>query len=61
MLLNLVLGRIHPLKRMFDQNANGVSGASYKNSMKGLWKFTSVAVPPALILALIGAFEPWAP
>jgi ABC-type dipeptide/oligopeptide/nickel transport system permease component len=60
MLLNFVLGRIPPLRRIFEKNAEGVQGGSYQASMDGLWKVAKILVPPALILSLIGATEPWA-
>jgi hypothetical protein len=60
MLLNLCLRVIPPLRRIFEENSRGVPGASYQESMSGLRKLAMVLVPPALVLALIGAIEPWA-
>ena len=60
MLLNLCLHGIPALRRTFEQTSKGVPGASYEESMSGLRKFAVVLVPPALLLALIGAIEPWA-
>lgn len=60
MLLNLLFRRIPPLRKIFENNAKGVRGASYRESMNGLRKATALFVPPALALALLGAVEPWA-
>jgi hypothetical protein len=60
-LLNLVLARIPALRQIFDTNAEGVAGASYQESMHNLRKGALIVVPPALILALVGAVEPWTP
>jgi hypothetical protein len=60
MLLNFVLARIPPLRRIFEGNAEGVKGASYQASMSALWKVARILVPPALVLSLLGAIEPWA-
>jgi hypothetical protein len=60
MLLNLCLRGIPPLRRIFEENSKGVPGASYEESMSSLRKLAVVLVPPALLLALIGAIEPWA-
>jgi hypothetical protein len=60
MLLNLCLRVIPSLRRIFDESSRGVPRASYQKSMSGLRKLAMMLVPPALILALIGATEPWA-
>ena len=60
MLVNLILVQIGPLRRIFDQNAKGVPGASYSEAMKGLWKFTKIVTPSGFALGLLGALEPWA-
>ena len=60
MLLNVCLRRVPPLRRIFEENSKGVHGASYQESMSGLRKLAMVLVPPAFVLALIGAIEPWA-
>lgn len=60
MLLNLLLHRIPPLRNIFGKNSENASGASYQAAMRQLRKAAIVLVPPALILALIGATEPWA-
>lgn len=60
MLLNLCLRSVPPLRRIFEQNSKGVHGASYGESMSGLRKPAIVLIPPTLLLALIGAIEPWA-
>jgi hypothetical protein len=60
MLLNFVLARIPLLRRIFEGNAEGVKGASYQASMSALWKVARILVPPALVLSLLGATEPWA-
>ena len=60
MLLNLCLHGIPPLRRIFEENSKGVPGASYDKAMSGLRKAAAILVPPSLLLALIGAIEPWA-
>ncbi len=60
MLLNFALACIPPLRRIFEGNAEGVKWASYQASMSALWKVARIHVPPALVLALLGAVEPWA-
>jgi hypothetical protein len=60
MLLNFVLARISPLKRIFDKNSEGVPGASYKSSMRGLGKAAIIILPATLALSLLGAIDPWA-
>ena len=60
MLLNLGLHAIPPLRRIFEENSKGVPGASYDKAMSGVRKAAAILVPPSLLLALIGAIEPWA-
>jgi hypothetical protein len=60
MLLNLCVRGVPPLRRIFEENSKGVHGASYQDSMSRLRKLAMVLVPLALVLALIGAVEPWA-
>jgi hypothetical protein len=60
MLLNFLLAQIPSLRRIFDRNAEGVPGASYRAAMKALWKVAKIIMPPALALGLLGAIEPWA-
>ena len=60
MLLNFLLAQIPSLRRIFDRNAEGVPGASYRAAMKALWKVAKIIIPPALALGLLGAIEPWA-
>jgi hypothetical protein len=43
-----------------DNNADGVSGASYQEAMNSLRKLAKILTPPTLALSLIGAVEPWA-
>jgi hypothetical protein len=60
MLLNFLLARFAPLRRIFERNAKGVPGASYQASMRALWRIARILVPPALMLGLVGAVAPWA-
>jgi hypothetical protein len=60
MLLNFALACIPPLRRIFEGNAEGVKWAAHQASISALWKVARILVPPALVLALLGAVEPWA-
>jgi len=60
MLLNYCFFCVPALRQIFEENSQGVPGASYDDSMSGLRKFAIWLAPPALVLALIGAVEPWA-
>ncbi len=59
-LLNVLLRGAPPLQRMLDANSRGVPGASYAASMRQLRRAALLLVPPALLLGLVGAVEPWA-
>jgi hypothetical protein len=60
MLLNMLLHSIPALRRILDENSKGVPGASYRKSMDQLRKVAIILTPPALLVTLIGAIEPWA-
>lgn len=60
MLLNLLLHHIPPMRRIFENNSQNAPGAAYRAAMGQLRKMAIILVPPSLILALIGAIEPWA-
>jgi hypothetical protein len=60
LIANLALWAVPPTRRVLDQNAKGVPGASFRRSMMGLSKLAIVLTAPGLGLALLGAIEPWA-
>src|SRR5262245_27461449 len=60
MLLNMFLHSIPALRRILDEDSKGVRGASYRKSIDQLRKVAIIFTPPALLVALIGAIEPWA-
>ena len=60
MLLNLLLHHIPPMRRIFENNSRKAPGVAYREAMAQLRKVAIFLVPPSLILALIGAIEPWA-
>jgi len=58
MLLNVCFRSIPPLRRIFEENSQGVPGASYQQSMRGLRKIAAFLVPLALVVALIASVAP---
>jgi hypothetical protein len=60
MVLNFVLSCIPPLRRIFDENAKGVPGTSFREAQKQLFKLAKIVSFPALAIAFVGALEPWA-
>ncbi|MCC7037007.1 MAG: hypothetical protein IT560_06815 [Alphaproteobacteria bacterium] len=58
-LSNIFLWLIPPVRRILDENAQGLPGASFKESMKaGMKALIFVALPSAVILFL-GIWSPW--
>ena len=60
MAANAVLWIVPPVRRALNENAIGVEGASFRSSMRDLWKIARIALPIGFALALLGAIEPWA-
>ena len=53
---NLLAWCIIPVRRVFDKEAQGVKGTSFRESMMALGKIAAYLVPICFILGLIGAF-----
>jgi len=60
MLGNFCFHAVPGLRHIFDANSKAVPGASYQRGMRSLSKVAKTLALPALVLALIGAAEPWA-
>jgi hypothetical protein len=52
---NATIWLIPPARRAFEEEATGVQGASFHESMSGLWVIARVVVPVCLLLSFIGA------
>jgi hypothetical protein len=56
---NLFLWLIPPVRRILDQNARGVPGASFSQGMAAGRKMMIFAAVPGLILTFVGVWSPW--
>ncbi|MDF3024497.1 MAG: hypothetical protein K0R10_1858 [Alphaproteobacteria bacterium] len=57
---NLLLRLIKPIRKILDQNTQGVSGASFKEGMMAGKQLAIFVGLPALVLILLGIWAPWA-
>lgn len=57
---NVFLWLIPPVRKILDLNAQGVPGASFKESMKAGKQAALFIALPALILLWLGIWMPWA-
>ena len=55
LIVNLLAWCIPPARKIFDKEAQGVKGTSFREAMKGLGKIAAYLVPICFILGLIGA------
>lgn len=55
MLANLLLYALPPARRAFDAEARGHPGTSFQESLRGLLRLTTWALPPGLAVALVAA------
>ena len=60
MVLNVTLHAIPPMRRIFEKEYGGGPDVAYDKSMKDLRKMALLVGLPCLVLALVGAVEPWA-
>jgi hypothetical protein len=56
---NLTLWAIPPVRRALDHNAAGVTRGSFQDSNGGLLLASAILGPAGLVLAAIGAIQPW--
>lgn len=59
MLSNCIIWCILPARKVLDQEAKGVKGASFRKSMRDLAIITAVVLPIALLLGFLGAIDPF--
>ena len=55
MVVNVISWCILPIRKVFDKEAKGYKGTSFKESMEDLFKVALIVVPACLILSYIGA------
>ncbi|MFP4098725.1 MAG: hypothetical protein ACLFP8_08820 [Alphaproteobacteria bacterium] len=56
---NMLVYIISPARRALNKEAEGVSGASFRDSQKGMIKTVLILVPASLMFAFLGAAIPW--
>lgn len=56
---NIVLWLIPPVRRILDENAKGLPGASFKEGMKAGMKALIFVALPCVAVLLLGIWSPW--
>ena len=57
---NIVCWLVPPVRRANDDAFHGVRGGSFREATGSLAKGAAITVPICILVALIGAWEPWA-